>query len=219
MVMRSDEAIKQDVEQELQWDPEIDSPDIAVSVKNGVVTLTGFARAYVEIGVAEAAAKRVAGVTGVANDIELRIPGDDPKPDPEIAREALQAIRLEWPSLLESIRLDVKDGWVVLEGEVQWNYQRERVEAAVRRVRGLKGITNLLEVKPRLKPQDLERQIEEALKRSAAIDTSRITVEINGDVVTLKGTLRTWSERQEAERVAWAAPGVRKVESQIAIFP
>jgi len=217
--MRSDSDIRRDVEGELRWDPDIDATDIAVTVNNGVVTLTGFVRSFMQKYQAEADAKRVAGVVAVANDIEIRLPGVDERPDPEIARDAIQRIKSELPFAWDKIRVVVKSGWVTLEGEVEWNYQRGRAEAAVRRVRGLKGVTNSIEVKPHVAPSEIRRKIEDALRRAAEIDASRITVETVGSEVILRGTVRSWAERQEAERAAWWAPGVSKVDNRITISP
>jgi osmotically-inducible protein OsmY len=217
--MRSDSDIKRDVEDELRWDPDIDATDIAVSVNSGVVTLAGFVRSYMQKYQAETDAKRVAGVLGVVNDIEVRLPGIDERPDPEIARDAIAEIKSELPYSWEKIRVVVKKGWLTLEGDVEWNYQRERAGEAVRRVRGVKGITNSIEVKPRVAPTEIKRKIEEALRRAAEIDASRISVETNGGEVILRGTVRSWAERQEAERAAWWAPGVTKVDNRIIISP
>ena len=141
--MRSDSDIKRDVELELQWDPDITSDDIGVAVKDGVVTLTGFVRSYSEKYEAERDAKRVSGVVGLANDIEVRLPSSDERPDPEIAREAVTAIKSQLPFSHEHITPVVKNGWVTLEGEVEWNYQSNLAETAVRRLKGVKGVTKV----------------------------------------------------------------------------
>ena len=217
--MRSDSDIRRDVEGELRWDPDIDATDIAVTVNNGVVTLAGFVRSFMQKYQTEADAKRVAGVVAVANDIEIRLPCVGERPDPEIARDAIQRIKSELPFAWDKIRVVVKSSWVTLEGEVEWDYQRGRAEAAVRRVRGLKGVTNSIEVKPHVAPSEIRRKIEDALRRAAEIDASRITVETVGSEVILRGTVRSWAERQEAERAAWWAPGVSKVDNRITISP
>ena len=217
--MLADSKIKQDVEEELQFDPDIDATDIAVSVNSGVVTLTGFVRSYLQKMEAEADAKRVAGVLGVVNDIEVRLPNIDQRPDPEIAREAIAQIKNELPNAWDKIRVVVRKGWVTLEGEVEWNHQRERAEDAVKRVVGVSGVTNSIEVKPRTAPVEIKRKIEEALRRSAELDASRINVETNGDEVILTGTVRSWAERQDAERAAWWAPGVKAVRNNIIVSP
>lgn len=217
--MRADEDVKRDVEQELRWDPDIDATDIAVTVRNGVVTLTGFVRSYSQKYQAETDAKRVAGVVAVANDLEVRLPSADQRPDPEIARDAVASLRNELPYSWEQIKVIVKNGWVTLEGDVEWNYQRERAEVAVRRVRGVKGISNLIKLKPKVEPTEVKKKIEEALKRIAELDANRIVVEASGSAIVLRGTVRSWAERQEAERAAWAAPGVTKVDNRIVISP
>jgi osmotically-inducible protein OsmY len=215
--MRSDSDIKRDVEAELQSDPSIDATDIAVAVKNGVVTLSGFVPKFMDKLEAEAAAKRVAGVVGLANDLEVRLPLSDKRPDPEIARDAVAAVKTQLPFSWQQIKVIVDKGWVTLEGQVEWNYQREEAERAVRRVKGVTGVINTILLKPRVEPSEIKRKIEEAFRRSAEIDASRITVETNGGEVVLRGTVRSWAERQEAERAAWKAPGVTRVVNQIAI--
>jgi osmotically-inducible protein OsmY len=217
--MTSDSDIRRDVELELKWDPDISDADLAVSVKDGVVTLTGFVRSYSQKWQAERDVKRVAGVVAVANDIEVRLPALDQRPDPEIARDAVSALKTQLPYSADRIKVIVDNGWVTLEGELEWNYQKDRAEEAVRYIKGVKGVMNMIMLKPRLSPTEIKRKIEEAFKRSAQIDANRITVETNGSEVILKGTVRSWAEREEAEREAWRAPGVTKVIDQISIRP
>jgi osmotically-inducible protein OsmY len=203
--MRLDADIKRDVEDELRWDPDIDAIDIGVAVHNGVVTLSGFVRSYAQKMQAERDVKRVAGVVGVANDIEGRLPAVDERPDPDIVRDAVSAVKTELPFTSDDIKVIAKGGWLTLEGTVDWNYARERAESAVRRIRGVKGVTNLITVKPKVAPYEIRRKIEDALRRSAE--------------VILRGTVKSWAEREEAERATWAAPGVSKVDNRITIAP
>jgi osmotically-inducible protein OsmY len=217
--MRTDADIERDVKEELKWDPDLDATDIAISVHDGVVTLAGFTKSYTDKYEAEAAAKRVAGVAGVANDIEVRLPALDDRPDPDIARDAVAAIKSQLPISSERIKVVVKNGWVTLEGQAEWQYQRNTAETAVRRIKGVKGVTNSIVLKPRAEPNEIKKKIQEAFKRNAEVDANRITVEANGSEVILKGSVRSWIEREEAERAAWAAPGVTKVEDRIVVSP
>ena len=217
--MRSDREIERDVREELNWDPDLDADDIAISVKDGVVTLAGFTRSYSDRLEAERAAKRVAGVHAVANDIEVRLPSIDQRPDPDIARDAVASLKAQLPLSHENIKVIVKDGWLTLEGTVEWQYQKTAAENAVRNVKGVKGVTNVISLKPKVEPTDIQRRIQEAFKRNAEVDANRIAVETHGSEVILKGTVRSWIEREEAERVAWSAPGITRVDDQIVVSP
>jgi osmotically-inducible protein OsmY len=217
--MKSDAEIKKDVEDELRWDPDIDPTDIAVSVKGGVVTLAGFVHSYLQKFEAERDAKRVAGVAGIANDLEVRTLASEQRPDPEIARDAVDAIKRQLPLSFQNIKVVVRDGWVTLEGEAEWNYQKERAQEAVRSVKSVKGVINTIQVKPKATPMEIKRKIEEALERHAELDANSIQVEASDGEVVLRGTVHSWFEREEAERAAWQAPGVKKVEDRIAVRP
>jgi osmotically-inducible protein OsmY len=216
---RTDEQIQREVLAELKWDARVQPNEIGVIVKAGVVTLTGWVDSYAKKWAAEDAAHRVRGVKAVANDLEVRLPSSAERTDADIAAAAVRA--LEWDALVpvDKIEVTVTKGWVTLRGEVEWQYQKEDAERVVRRLSGVKGVSNLLIVKPRKtpSPDELKGKIEEALVRSVKTDAERITVEVQGSKVILKGTVRSWAEKQEAERAAWLAPGVTSVDNRIMI--
>jgi osmotically-inducible protein OsmY len=214
---QADEEIQKNVLSELKWDARVQPNEIGVVVKDGVVTLTGWVDSYTKKWAAEEAAHRVRGVKAVANEIEVRLPSASERTDADIAAAAARA--LEWDAFIPLDRLDVTvaKGWVTLKGEVEWQYQKQDAERVVRRLTGVKGVTNLITVKPRITPSELKQKIEQALVRSAETDAQRITVEVEGSKVILKGAVRSWAEREEAARVAWLAPGVTSVENRIAL--
>ena len=214
---RTDAEIQSDVQAELKWEPRVQAPEIGVAVKDGIVTLTGWVDSYMKRWAAEEAAHRVRGVKAVANDIEVRLGVGAERTDAEIAAAAARA--LQWDALLvpEQIDVTVSKGWITLKGTVDWQYKRQEAERVVRNLAGVKGVSNLIEVKPKLQPAEIKKQVEEALVRSAQTDAGRITVEVDGRKVILKGTVRAWAEREEAERAAWKAPGVTAVDNRISI--
>jgi osmotically-inducible protein OsmY len=215
--VRTDAQIQSDVLAELKWEPRVQPNEIGVVVNNGVVTLTGWVDSYVKRWEAEHAAHRVRGVKAVANDIQVRLSSSDERTDADIAAAAVRA--LEWDAFLSVEKLDVtvSKGWVTLKGEVEWQYQKKDAERVVRRLVGVTGVTNLITVRPRVAASELKQKIEKALLRSVETDAKRITVEVDGDMVILKGTVRSWAEREEAEREAWSAPGITSVDNRIRI--
>ena len=221
-VLNTDEQIQRDVLAELKWDSRVGPNEVGVIVKNGIVTLTGWVDSYTKKWAAVEAAERVHGVKAVADEIEVRLPSSAERTDADIAAAARRA--LEWDAAVpvEHIKVTVSKGIVTLEGEVPWSYQKSDAERVVRRLTGVRGVVNLLTVRttPPPAPSELKQKIESALVRSAKLDAGRIKVETRADgTVVLKGAVRSWAEREEAERVAWSGQGVTKVDNQIIIEP
>lgn len=217
--MKDDAEIEADVREEIRWTPEVEGDDIVVIVDDGIVTLTGTVPTYQDKVRAEAAAKRVFGVTGIANDIEVRVSVPQPISDARIAHDAVAAIRADLPDGTDHVQVVVRDGHVTLEGSVEWRWQQQRIESTVRSLEGIKVVSNLLAIRPRNTPTDIRRGIEKALGRNAQIDASRISVDAHDGEVTVRGTVRSLPQKDEILRTAWSAPGVTNVLSEIAVRP
>lgn len=217
--MKSDSELKRDLENELQWEPSVNETHIGVTVKGGVVTLTGHVPSYAEKCGAEKAAKRVYGVKAVADELDVKLLGSNKHTDEDIAQACVSAFKSSYSVPDEKIKVVVSNGWVTLEGEVEWQYQREAAMNAVRYLAGVAGVSNSITVKAPVSPSDVKNKIEAAFKRSAEIDARRVSVEAQAGKVILHGSVRSWAERDEAQQAAWAAPGVTAVDNQLAVTP
>jgi osmotically-inducible protein OsmY len=219
VTVQTDEELQQEIIRELKYEASVQPSEIGVAVKDGVATLTGHVDSYLKRWAAEEAAHRVRGVKAVANDIEVKLPTSSERTDADIAAAVTRA--LEWDAVLDIDKLDVtvSRGWVTLKGEVNWGFERADAERVTRRITGVRGVSNLITIRPRERPSPdaMKKKIEDALVRSAETDAKRIQVEVRGDKVILTGTVRAWAEKQEAERVAWSAPGVASVENRIVV--
>jgi osmotically-inducible protein OsmY len=217
--MRTDRDIQRDIEDELRWDPSLENDDIAVSVRDGVVTLAGVVKSYLDKWRAERVTSRVKGVKAIANELSVKLPSKSERSDPEIARAAVDALKWNIAVPPDRIRVKVDNGWVTLEGDVDWSFERDAAERTVRSLTGVKGVSNLVAIKARPAPQDVKQKIKDALERGAQFDADRITVEVDGNKVILKGTVRSYAERRDAERAARNAPGIREVENRLTVDP
>ena len=215
--MKSDIQVQREVLDELRFDPSIDANDVGVTVHEGVVTLGGKVNSYAERDAAQRAAHRVAGVKAVANELEVLVPGTDRRDDTDIATAALNALAWNQNVPPDRVTLTVRDGWITLEGAVSWHFQREAAFNTVAHIRGVHGVTNSIVVHPAVTPRQVTESVEAALQRRALRDAAQVQVETVGGKVILRGTVRTWAEREDAERAAWSAPGVESLESYLEI--
>ena len=216
MHTENDRFLRDAVMRQLEWEPEIVSQDISVSAKDGAVTLTGFVHTYSEKVAAEKTSKSVYGVKAIANDIEVK---PMTRTDPEIIRDVVEALKIDATVPDDRIKVGISNGFVTLEGTLDWNFQRDAAESCARKVNGVRGISDKIQLKPRVSPTEVKTKIEDALRRSAEVDSRRIMVSAADSTITLSGNVRSWFEREEAERAAWAAPGVTRVIDHIAVVP
>ena len=214
----TDITLRQNILDELEFEPSIDAAHIGVAVEDGIVTLTGHVSSYWEKTTAENVVKRIKGVKGIAEEIEVRLVGLKGTADDEIAKRAVNAVTWNVSIPRDKVQVKVQDGWITLMGKLEWQYQKNAAAEAVRGLPGVVGIANQIEITPRVSVSDIKKRIEDALKRDAETEAQAVHVKVLDGRVTLEGKVRTWSERQAAERAAWSSPGVKTVEDRISII-
>lgn len=218
--MKTDTQLQRDVQAELAWEPSVHEAEIGVAAKDGVVTLSGYVHSFAEKYIAERAAERVSGVRAIAEDLTVKLPTRFERTDTTIAHDVVNALCTDIQVPDDRIKARVENGWITLDGDVEWQYQKSAAERAVRYLAGVIGVSNRITIQPkRVSTFEVSNKIKDALRRNAEVDADHIVVEAADGRVTLKGTVRSYAERLDAERAAWAAPGVRSVEDKIAISP
>lgn len=215
--MRTNTKLQKAVLAELEWDPRLDASNVGVATVDGIVTLTGQVKTYPERVSAEEAVKRVSGAKGVANDIKVSLPGSLQLSDTQLAQDAIQALERDVMVPHDRVTVRVSEGWLTLEGELEWEYQRNAAERAVHNLRGLRGCINDIALKPKVTASQVKERIEQALRRRVELDTRQLTVLVEGNKVTLKGAVHTWREHDDAVSAAWDTTGVSAVRDELTI--
>ena len=216
--MKTDKQLQMDIKEELKWEPRVRDEEIGIEVRDGVVTLMGTVPDYAQRMRAARAVERVAGVRAVAQELTVKVPNTHLRSDTDLAHQVVNTLAWDTEVPFQAVKAKVDDGWVTLEGEVEWQFQRNAPERAVRYLSGVKGVSNLLKVKAHASTYDVAQHITAALSRSAEADARKIKVTATGGKVTLTGTVRSWPERADAERAAWSATGVSEVDDRLAVI-
>jgi osmotically-inducible protein OsmY len=217
--MKTDSQLHKDVLDALTYEPSLNAANIGIAVKDGVVTLTGEAPSYAARWTAERVLKRVTGVRGIVQEIQVNLPEQYTRTDTEIAQAVLSALTWDVNVPHEALQVRVEEGWLTLSGSVDWQYQKNHAESASRFLTGVRGVTNIIQVKPQIAPQDVQVKIEQAFDRQAHLEANRIRVDVSGGTVTLRGHVTSYAERDDAEQAAWSVAGVTEVQNQVKVEP
>jgi osmotically-inducible protein OsmY len=215
--MKNNQELQSDVQNAIKWEPLLNAAEIGVTAKDGVVSLTGVVDSYAKKMEAENAAKKVIGVKALVENIEVKFPTSWSKTNTEIADEVLTALKSNWSVPQDKVTVKVEDGWVTLEGELAWNYQKDAAKSAVNYLTGVKGVTNNIKIKSETHDAIEKKDVEEAIGRSWSVDDSDINVSVSGTTVTLMGTVTSWYQKEEAGRIAWNTPGIWHVKNELEV--
>lgn len=215
--MKSNQVLQSDVQNAIKWEPLLHAAEIGVTAQEGVVSLTGIVDSYAKKLEAETAAKKVIGVKALIENIEVKFPSSWTKTNLEVANSVLAALNSNWSVPKDKVTVKVEDGWVTLEGQLSWNFQREAAKSAVNFLSGVKGVTNNIKIKSESHNAIEQKDVEDAIGRSWSVDDSDINVSVSGSTVTLSGTVNSWYQKEEAGRIAWNTPGIWHVENELAV--